>query len=90
MNNNRDKSLSLKEYAELIKYINENHEFGSLKDGSKHIKYIDTTFDTRTSTIYRVALRGFEVEKEFTTVNGGMDGYNSLKEGVMDYLENGL
>lgn len=88
MINNRDKSLSLKEYAELIKYINENHKFGSLKEYSKHIKYINTSFDTRTSTIYRVVLRGFGKEKEFTTVNGGMDGYNSLKEGIIEYLNN--
>ena len=84
----KDKSLSLKEYAELIKYINENHKFGSLNKGSKHVKYINTSFDTRTSTIYRVVLRGFGKEKEFTTVNGGMDGYNSLKEGIMNYLNN--
>ena len=88
MNNNRDKSLTLREYAELIKYINENHKFGSLKKGSKHIKYMETIFDTRTSTIYRVVLRGFEGEKEFTTVNGGMDDYSSLKEGIMEYLNN--
>lgn len=90
MENIKDKNLSLKEYVELIKYINENHKFGSLKEDSKHIKYIDTSFDTRTSTIYRVVLRGFGKEKEFTTVNGGMDDYSSLKEGIIDYLENGL
>lgn len=78
----------MKEYVKLIKYINENHKFGSLKEDSKHIKYIDTSFDIRTSTIYRVVLRGFEVEKEFTTVNGGMDDYSSLKEGIIDYLNN--
>lgn len=88
MENIKDKSLTLKEYADLIEYINKNHKFGSTKKGSKHIKYVETTFDTRTSTIYRVVLRGFGKEEEFTTVNGGMDNYNSLKEGIMEYLEN--
>lgn len=76
------KTMSLKDYVELLKYIDENHGWRNTlgKEGSKHIKYVRCTFDTRTNTIFSVELD----DKNFTIVNENKDV--DLKEWIYEYL----
>ncbi|QUH22066.1 hypothetical protein [Alkaliphilus sp. B6464] len=70
--------MTLKEYLELVKYINENHSFRQLK--GKMIKYISHTLDFRTGHIHRVTLN----HKEFATINENR--HRNLKEWIYRYL----
>lgn len=70
--------LTFKEYAELLKFINENHSFRTIK--GKRIKYVSHTFDMRTMTIYRVTLD----DKEFCKVNENR--HKDMKKWIYEYL----
>lgn len=75
-------AMTLKEYIELIKYIEINHSFSKLK--GKHIKYIEHSFDFRTNTVFCVKLRpvcGYEVI--FSTTHND----RNLKECIYEWLE---
>lgn len=72
------KNMTLKEYLELVKFIEENHSFRNLQ--GKMIKYIGNTLDFRTGMIHRVKLD----DKEFSKTNE--NAHRNIKEWVMDYL----
>lgn len=75
--------MTPKEYAELLEYIYNNHgwsaKFYKNKLNSKMVKYIDSSFDTRTGDIWKVSLRIASHEKEFKG--------ESLKEKIINWLE---
>lgn len=73
------KPMTLTEYSELLKYINENHSFK--KGMGKMVKYISHTFDFRTLMISRVDIDG----KIFSITNE--NSHKNLKKWIMDYLK---
>ncbi|MGL5713399.1 MAG: hypothetical protein ACRCX2_10300 [Paraclostridium sp.] len=78
------KAMTLKEYFDLVRYIDKHHSFRELE--GKAIKYISHTFDTRTRTVYSVKLwGGFSEDKEFTIVNENKD--RELKEWIYNWLD---
>jgi hypothetical protein len=78
------KTLSLKEFTKIVDIINKKH---SLITG-KAIKYLDSTFDFRTLSFFRINLRGFGKEKEFTVVNRIEEPkFNTLYEEIIDWLD---
>ena len=75
------KGMTFKEYVELLKYIVDDHGWRNLlKEGSKHIKYIRHSFDTRTNLIFSIQLD----DKDFTIVN--QNRHRNLKDWIYEYL----
>jgi hypothetical protein len=79
--------MTIEEYAELLAYIYEKHDFVFSKGNSKHIKYVDCTFDTRTYGIFSVTLRGMfnGATKNFSITNENRN--RNLKEWIYNWLE---
>jgi hypothetical protein len=80
------KLMTLKEFEELVNYINENHGFWVLtKESSKQIKYIEPFYDTRSQKIHfvRFTLQG-GISKEFKILNENRD--KNLKEWIYSWL----
>ena len=52
------KYMSLKDFLELTQYIYKNHGWATSlgKEGSKKVKYIRSSFDTRTASVFGVTL----------------------------------
>jgi hypothetical protein len=71
--------MTMDQYLELLKYIDENHSFAKM-DG-KLIKYATSKFDFRTKDIYYVKLN----DKEFYKVNENR--HKDLYKWIMEYLE---
>lgn len=81
MENETRKTMSLQDFVELTKYVQENH---SSIDG-KRIKYITPHYDTRAEDIFSVQFRGFLYpEKTFSLVNENKD--RDLKEWIYSWL----
>lgn len=80
-----NKSLSLKDYIEFLQYIEENHNFVIGK--GKRIKYITTTLDTRTNTIFSVEFQVFasSIPVRFHIANTPKD--KSFKQWIYEWLE---
>lgn len=77
--------MTIKQYIELLAYIDKNHSFRNLM--GKHIKYIEHIWDFRTNKIFCVKLRPiYEDEIIFTTVNENKN--RDLKQWIYDYLDN--
>lgn len=80
----KGKCMSIIEYVELLKYIDENHSFGRLK--GKKIKYIEHIFDFRTNEIFCIKLRPIcSDEVIFSITNENRD--KDLKEWIYQWLK---
>lgn len=79
----KGREMSFKEYTELLQYIVENHGWrkGFNKNGSKHIKYVRHSFDTRTNKIFSIQLD----YEDFSIVNENR--HRNLKDWIYGYLE---
>ena len=76
------RGMTYKEYAELLKYIVDNHGWRNIcKEGSKHIKYVRNSFDTRTNLIFSIQLD----KEDFTIVN--QNRHRNLKDWIYEYLK---
>lgn len=71
--------MTMQEYLDLVKFIDENHSFKYGK--GKMIKYINMTLDFRTTTIHGIKLN----DKEFYKVN--QNRHRNLLVWIMDYLK---
>lgn len=77
------KNMTLKEFVELVKYINDNHSMRNME--GKCIKYITPTFDFRTNEIYGIKIwGGVHEKKEFYVVNENKD--KDLKQWIYKWL----
>lgn len=76
------KGLSIREYCELLGYINKHHAFGRLTGNGKQIKYISNKVDMRTGTIFSISLDNVE----FTNTNENR--HRNLKDWIYEYLNN--
>ena len=62
--------MTVQKYYELLEYINENNSWGAkmyevvCERNRKAIKYVDSSFDSRTGTIWRVSFRSVTGEKD--------------------------
>ena len=72
--------MSIKEFNDLLQYINKNHSFMAVK--GKMIKYISPTIDFRIGNIGRVVLD----HKVFAKVNENR--HKNLYKWIKDYLNN--
>lgn len=77
---NFEPDMSIKEFNDLLQYINKNHSFMTLK--GKMIKYISPTIDFRTGHIGKVVLD----DKAFIKVNENR--HRNLYKWIKDYLNN--
>jgi len=76
------RGMTFKEYAELLKFIVDNHGWRNLlKEDSKGIKYVRNSFDTRTNLIFSIQLDN----EDFTIVN--QNRHRNLKEWIYGYLK---
>ena len=77
------KTLSIKDYLELLRHIQLHHSWISTDTDSiitKRIKYINASFDTRQNAYWRVELNGHS----FALVNENKD--RDLKEWIYEWL----
>lgn len=86
-------NVTMLQMTEILIKIKADHEWGVM-NGGKSIKYVDTVFDSRSMTYFRVVFRGFgDIRKTFTTQNrlhdGAEDKCVSLYDEIMDWLDNG-
>lgn len=71
--------LTIQQYAEIIMFVQKHHAFGGVHQEDRivksennltteqyNIKYIDSTYDSRTQTVWSVSFRGF-VNLQFRT-----------------------
>lgn len=77
--------MSIGEFLELLKYIQENHSFVTLR--GKRIKYISPTYDTRTGRIFHVHLRLGGEGLHFSITNENK--HRNLKDWIYEWLEHG-
>jgi hypothetical protein len=80
-----NKYLTVKEYVELLEYINKNHSFREQK--GRCAKYITSHFDTRTNIIYAIEFKGLfpELYKSFSNTN--IHGNKTFKQLIYEWLE---
>lgn len=74
------KNMTLKDYAEILDYIDKNHSFRNIS--GKMIKYITMTLDFRTFEIHSIKLD----DKVFSKTNENR--HRDLKEMIYEYLNN--
>lgn len=80
--------LSIEQFVELNKYIQENHSpFSKNELGYRRVKYVDFTIDYRTNDIFSIHIRGWGRDKLFTITNEQRDNPKSLGQRVVDYLQ---
>lgn len=85
-------SLTTAQFKEVLQEVNKNH---SLIKG-RAIKYLDSSFDFRTLSFWRIEFRGFAGNKVFTVTNRGemVDGeyladIGNLYDEIMQWLKEG-
>lgn len=78
------KNMSFAQLGSLSGYIDQHHSAGKMM-GAK-IKYLETTIDFRTNSIFRVELRGFRGDKHFYTSNEGQE-LGPLYNRIMEWLK---
>lgn len=76
---NKSNYMSLNDYNELLIHISKYH---SMYVGGKRIKYVKSSFDTRTNCIYSIQLDS----EDFTVVNENRK--RNLKKWIYAYLNN--
>lgn len=74
--------ITLDEFRELLRHINEGHSFK--KGKGKKIKYIEPIIDMRTGKIFAIKFRGWH-DKEFAIVNENRN--KNLLELVKEWLD---
>jgi hypothetical protein len=72
------------QFKEILNEIGKNH---CLIKG-RAVKYVDSSFDFRTRTFWRIEIRPFGTPKEFTVVNRP-DDTGFLFDEIMDWLDEG-
>jgi len=73
--------MTLFDYTVLVNYITERYSWHSIVAGHKHIKYIRSSFDTRSNMIYAI-----ELDKTlFAVVNENRK--RDLKKWIYSWLE---
>ena len=81
------KDLSLKDYVELMQYINEHHSMRKWK--GKRIKYITATIDFRTGGYHHIKFSGCFSDgngtKEFYKIN--QNRHKDMKKWIYEWLE---
>lgn len=76
--------VTLSQFKEIM---NEIEKYHSLVKG-RAVKYVESSFDFRFMTFWRIVIRPFGAIKEFTTVNRpDDDGF--LFDEIMDWLDEG-
>ena len=87
------KALSLSQFTDILEEIEKNH---CLITG-RGVKYVDSSFDFRTNSIWQVVMRPFGQEKVFTVANRikkvkgeYVDEVGSLYDEIMTWLNEGL
>ena len=76
--------VTLLQFKQILNEIEKHH---SLVTG-RCVKYVDSSFDFRTMTFWRVVIRPFGATQEFTTVNRpDVEGF--LFDEIMDWLDEG-
>lgn len=86
------RGLSGKEFGKILEIIKKDHK---LIDGLC-VKYVDSSFDFRTMTFWRIVLRPFGIPIEFSTANRAIGDtqtkkdYDSLYEEVTEFLNHYL
>lgn len=73
--------LTMSEFTKVMDKIEDRHW---LVNG-RCVKYVDTSFDFRTKTFWRVLIRPFGKKKEFTVANNHNPGFLFFE--IMDWLE---
>lgn len=65
------KGMTIQQFTQIMEFAQKNHPFGGVHDGKipltgqHHIKYIDSTYDSRTQTIWNVSFRGLGTNLRF-------------------------
>ena len=78
--------LSLKNFAKILKQIEEKHW---LVNG-RMIKYVDSSFDMRTKSFWRIKLRAMTgLEEVFSNTNRPEEERGDLFHEIMQWLEDG-
>lgn len=76
--------LTIKEFIQLLNYINENHSFRKME--GRRIKYIQPVYDTRKMTIHAVAfIDGVHDDIIFSITNENRN--KNLKELIYNWLD---
>ena len=78
-------ALTYEEFGKVLKEIEKNHW---LVNG-RCVKYVDSSFDFRTKTFWRIEIRPFGNSKTFTTANRSDESVDLLEE-IMTWLDEGL
>lgn len=82
-----NKSLSMKDYIELLQYIEENHSFVMGK--GKRIKYITTTLDTRINRIFSIEFQIFGSSMPIRFHIADTPKGKTFKQLIYEWLEEG-
>ena len=93
------KALNLKQYIEIVNFIQKHHKFGNVKEEDRiredwclNIKYVNNCYDTRFGDIWSVSFRGFGQIIDFTTqINIEKSfRFDNLYDCIMAYLKGEL
>lgn len=85
------KGLSIEQYSEILDLIQRRHSFMNFDPKSRHIKYINASYDTRFGDFWRIEIPNSKLifaSNHFAGKELPDDWkYNNLYDLIMDYLD---
>lgn len=94
------KGMTMQEFTKVVEFAQKYHPFGGISGGmvplehQRHIKYIDSIYDSRFQIVWNITFRGMGTSVQFRTNHfaGGLNKkpadfkYETLQDWIMHYL----